>query len=389
LDKIEFLNSLGFTPISEDLNDNLEVKCKNGHTFKRAYKSFKRGITSCPICEKEEKIKILNDLGFTLISEDLNSNVEVKCKHNHTFKRAFDTFKRGATDCPICEKEEKIRFLNDLGFTPISKDLGNNLEVKCKYNHTFKRTFVDFKKGTTSCPICDKEKRHSNIPSTKQERIAVIESKGYKVLEWEGDKITLQCKNNHTFTRNFSNLRLNNIECASCNEESKKQTVESLGYKLLKIESNNLEVECKKGHVFKRQFNNFKIGYTKCPECEKEEKVEFLNSLGFTPISKDLSNNLEVKCKHNHTFKRTYNSFKNGYVSCPICEKEEKLKFLSDLGFTPTSKDLNVELEVKCESCNNTFKRTFSNFKKVLLNAQFVFLIALQQRKKWKSFWIV
>jgi hypothetical protein len=38
------------------------------------------------------------------------------------------------------------------------------------------------------------------------------------------------------------------------------------------------------------------------PHCEKEKRTKFLNYLGFTPISKDLVVNLEIKCKKGHTF---------------------------------------------------------------------------------------
>ncbi|QXO05968.1 hypothetical protein [Campylobacter phage CJLB-10] len=39
------------------MGDNLEVECKNGHTFKRVYARFKNGITYCPVCKKNNKIK--------------------------------------------------------------------------------------------------------------------------------------------------------------------------------------------------------------------------------------------------------------------------------------------------------------------------------------------
>jgi uncharacterized Zn finger protein (UPF0148 family) len=158
-EKVEFLNGLGFTPVSKSLDSNLEVKCRNGHVFKRAFGNFKKGATSCLICEREEKIEFLNNLGFIAVSENLSDNLEVKCKKGHVFKRIFDTFKRGTTSCPVCEDEEKIVFLNSLGFTPISKDLNNELEVRCEKGHTFKRVFRVFKDGTTSCPICEKEEK--------------------------------------------------------------------------------------------------------------------------------------------------------------------------------------------------------------------------------------
>jgi uncharacterized Zn finger protein (UPF0148 family) len=354
LDKIEFLNSLGFTPVSKDLNHELEVKCRNGHVFKRSFGNFKKGATSCPICEREEKIKFLNGLGFTIVSKDLNHNLEVKCRNGHTFKRAYNSFKNGITSCPICEKEEKTRFLNDLGFTPISKDLSNNLEVKCKHNHTFKRAFDNFKKGFTTCPICEKE-----------EKLEVLNNLGFiSISENLSDHLEVKClKCNNTFKRAFSDFKQGTTKCPHCEREEKIDFLNNLGFTPVSKDLNKkLEVKCKKGHIFKRALSDFKQGATTCPICEREEKIDFLNSLGFVSISEDLNHELEVKCKNGHIFKRTYTNFKNGFTSCPICEKEEKTKLLNDLGFIPISKNLGKNLEIKCKH-NHTFKRTFTNFK--------------------------
>jgi hypothetical protein len=301
LNKIEFLNSLGFTPISKDLNNDLEVKCKEGHIFKRTFASFKQGYTSCPICEKEEKTRFLNSLGFTPISKDLGMNLEIKCENGHTFKRPFNSFKLGHTNCPICEKEEKIRFLNSLGFTLVSKNLSINLEVICEKGHTFKRAYGSFKNGITSCPICEKE-----------EKIEFLNNLGFTPIS------------------------------------------ENLGDKL--------EVKCEKGHVFKRRFNHFKEGATNCPICEREEKIKFLNNLGFISISKDLSVNLEVKCKKGHIFKRKFDIFKNGFDKCPECEREEKIEFLNSLGFTLVLETLGGDIKVKCKK-GHVFERRFNSFK--------------------------
>ena len=67
-EKVQYLNSLGFSPVSENLAHKLKVVCSKGHTFKRAFGNFKQGTISCPECEKEEKVQYLNSLGFSAIS---------------------------------------------------------------------------------------------------------------------------------------------------------------------------------------------------------------------------------------------------------------------------------------------------------------------------------
>jgi uncharacterized Zn finger protein (UPF0148 family) len=366
LDKIEFLNSLGFTPISKDLDKKLEVKCKKGHIFKRAFSKFENGTTNCPICDKEEKVKFLNSLGFTSISEDLNHKLEVKCEKGHIFKRAFGTFKSGANSCPICEQEEKIKFLNNLGFISISKDLGTNLEVKCRKGHTFKRTFTNFKQGYTFCPICKEEGLEFVDDSYKKEnKIEFLNSLGFTPISEDlGKKLEVKCEKGHIFKRPFDSFKNGVTNCPVCEKEEKLDFLSRLGFTpTSKNLVNDLEVKCEKGHIFKRAFSTFKHGSTNCPICDEEEKIEFLNNLGFTPVSKNLSSNLEVRCKKGHIFKRMFSNFKYGSTNCPICEIEEKIKFLNDLGFMSISENLSDHLEVKCLKCNNTFKRAFSDFK--------------------------
>jgi hypothetical protein len=346
-EKIEFLKSLGFVPVSDNLTSFLEVKClRCNNTFKRAFIIFKQGATKCPHCEKEEKIRFLNSLGFTPISEDLNMKLEVKCEEGHTFKRAFGDFKKGATKCPICEKEEKVEFLSNLGFIPVSKDLDKKLEVRCEKGHVFKRGFNNFKKGATKCPVCEREGKIKFYDRSLS------------------SKLEFKCKKGHTFKRAFDSFKQDNANCPICEREEKLEFLNSLGFTpVSKSLGDGLEVKCRKGHTFKRVYTNFKNGATSCPICEKEEKLKFLNNLGFAPISKNLSDYLEVRClKCNNTFKRTFGSFKQGVTSCPICEKEEKIKFLNSLGFISISKDLSDNLEVKCKK-GHIFKRTFGSFK--------------------------
>lgn len=80
--KIQFLQSLGYTPVSENFNKGLEVKCKNNHIFKRQFGNFKRGNISCPKCEEDKKIKFFNGTGFKFI------------KDNHRYKLYIKTYKK-------------------------------------------------------------------------------------------------------------------------------------------------------------------------------------------------------------------------------------------------------------------------------------------------------
>jgi hypothetical protein len=257
-EKTQYLNSLGFSPISENLTTNLEVMCSKGHTFKRAFSKFVSKVDTCPLCLEETKIQYLNSLGFSPISDDLSNNLEVQCSKGHIFKRAFGSFVKGAITCTECAREEKIQFLTSLGFSPISDDLSNNLEVMCSKEHIFKRKFIDFQSGATTCPECARE-----------EKIKYLNSLGFEIIS--------------------ENLNI------------------------------TLKIQCFKGHIFTRPFYNITKGIIFCPECAREERIKYLASLGFSPVSEDLAHQLELQCSEGHFFKRSFGNMKAGAMLCPIC----------------------------------------------------------------------
>ena len=111
--KIQFLQSLGFTPISNNLSTYLEVKCQQGHIFKRQFANFKRGNVSCPKCEEAKKISFFNGTGFKFIKDH-----QIICPYGHTINRSFSAMIKSKTlTCPECSKnqnKEKIQFLKSL-----------------------------------------------------------------------------------------------------------------------------------------------------------------------------------------------------------------------------------------------------------------------------------
>lgn len=209
-EKTDFLQKLGFTPVSENLVNNLEVKCnKCNGIFKRSFNSFQKGAIQCPECENIKRKEHLQSLGFTVISENIAKQLKVQCnKCKFVFERPYDSFKKGFTFCPGCENNKKLAFLKKLNFTPISENLSNELVVKCN----------------------------------------------------------------------------------------------------------------KCGYVFKRGYDKFERGTTQCMECERLKKLEYLNQLGFTPISDNMADMLQVQCNNcGNIFVRTYDSFYRGSILCPKC----------------------------------------------------------------------
>jgi hypothetical protein len=281
-DKLEFLLKLGYEVVSDNLGDNLEVECITcKHTFKRPYHKFKSGTILCNNCELNKKIEYLKSLGFTPIGNKLVGKIKVQCNEGHIFEREYFSFKH-YHNCPLCDKEITIGYLKSLGFTPISNKLVGKIKVQCNEGHIFEREMSNFRAGISSCPICD--------------------------------------------------------------EKSNANYIETLGFSILSKKSGYVKVQCPKKHTFERLMSNFRAGAITCLQCEKEEKVEYLKSLGFTPISINIDNSLEVECTNNHSFKRAYRNFVLGAHACPVCEKEEKVEYLKSLGITPISNNLADDL---------------------------------------------
>jgi hypothetical protein len=164
----------------------MELLCIQGHRFKRTFVNVTKGADKCPICEKEEKLKFLSSLGFAPVNSDkLSNDLEVKCSIGHSFKRAYRNFQLGVHHCPICEKEEKLKFLNSLGFTPISENLADYLKVKCIEGHEFNRLFSDIKRGVDNCPIC-----YPNTSSQELHMLEFLNSLGVKVEHSNWNVIT-------------------------------------------------------------------------------------------------------------------------------------------------------------------------------------------------------
>jgi hypothetical protein len=183
---------------------------------------------------------------------------------------------------------EKIDYLKTLNLTPISTTYSDNLEVQCNVcNNTFKRAFSSIKRGNIDCPKC-----------IDIRKINFLNSIGFV------------------------------------------PTSESLGH--------DLEVQCKYGHIFKREYTGFTRGRHSCPGCYDSTKVEYLESVGLTPKSIKMGGTLEVVCDEGHTFKRPFYSINRGTIKCPICfpfvssEELELRLFLDSLGVEYIGSDNQV-----------------------------------------------
>ena len=375
--KIEFLQSLGFTPVSENFNKGLEVKCQQGHIFKRQFANFKRGNVSCPKCEEDKKKSFFNGTGFKFIKDH-----QIICPNGHTINRSFSAMIKSKTlTCPECSKnqnKEKIEFLKSLGYTPISENLTNELEVKCKNNHIFKRPFVNFKRGNVSCPKCEEDKKKS--------KIEFLKSLGYTpISENLGNELEVKCKNNHIFKRQFADFKRGTTVCPQCEYKKtfsiNQPILDKLGFDIDPKSTDftyNFWLTCRTcKQTFNRPFSVIRKGATTCPKCneakaEKEiselkEYIESNSSLKF--VNKSFSDRLTLKCEKGHTFERSIRHIKNGALKCPKCSNrkattfykaQDKERILLEHGLTPVDVSNHRKIKFLCPK-GHLNVRLFSN----------------------------
>lgn len=208
---------------------------------------------------------------------------------------------------------KKIEFLKPLGYTVISNGPNSTLKIKCKNGHIFNRRFSDFKKGCIKCLECERQNKINFIKEHGFEIVANSPfTKSYTKLEFK-------CKNGHTFKKTFGDFK-KNPTCTKCKNGIGR--IQNLGFKILSNDAKMVKLECKNGHVFTRNLVTINRGKLGCSECVKEEKIEFLKSLGYELLSKLTTHkSLRVKCKNGHVFNRPYKLFVSGVKDCSVCIK--------------------------------------------------------------------
>jgi hypothetical protein len=289
LSKLQFLNFIGYEPISENLANKLEVKCRNSHTFFRPYEKFTNGNILCKQCIDMIKIKNLYTWGFkpTPNSKDLSHNLEVEClAMGHVFKQAYGHFdNQGLRTCKQCDLKDRQQKVIDANLTCIGGSYYGVLKLSCNYcKHIFNRAYTDIRDGNISCPNCNSTYKVRFLNSINRTPISTN----------LGNDLICICENNHKIIRPYKAYVKGNIGCKQCKHDEQDKLVS--GYDL-EIYSENrahgMQLICKKGHIFDRAMNNFMAGATVCPICypyisaSEVEVKKFLDEIGAYYIHSD------------------------------------------------------------------------------------------------------
>jgi len=99
--------------------------------------------------------------------------------------------------------------------------------------------------------------------------------------------------------------------------------------KIYKNARTKLEIECKNKHIFWMRLDNFKQG-KRCAKCVGNKKFtykeikEYIKLFKYRLKSKKyegIFSKLKIECDKNHIFFMNFNDFKNGNKRCPECKK--------------------------------------------------------------------
>ena len=167
-------------------------------------------------------------------------------------------------------------------------------------------------------------------------------AEGYTLLSTEYKncmvKLEYRCPEGHENSIRYSSFQ-SGCRCPSCNNESKRNTLEFVksefsaeGYTLLSTEYEGalkkLEYRCPEGHENSIRYNDFKSG-CRCPSCfgneARRHTLEFVKSefrkSGYEPLFTEYEHNqqkLEYRCTKGHEHSITYNDFSKGR-RCGVC----------------------------------------------------------------------
>ncbi len=143
------LEKEGYKLLSEYINTSqkVEIICNKGHIYEVSPHEFKSGsrcpkcVGTCPIQAKEQFIQVLDQEGYKLLSEYINTRTKVllKCPEGHEWNVKPNCFKHHYHRCPHCKGSTGQRKLQSMleqrGLVGIYNDrkVLNGLELDIYY----------------------------------------------------------------------------------------------------------------------------------------------------------------------------------------------------------------------------------------------------------------
>jgi GNAT superfamily N-acetyltransferase len=222
--------------------------------------------------------------------------------------------------------------------TPIYTNCDEILETICPAGHKYFVRFKTFQKRGHRCTECSGQRK-----KTFEEVKDIIEKEGYTLLSKtytnNKQKLEILCPEGHKYNVRLANFDSLEQRCSKCaglkklTQEEVEQFFRKRGEILISQYINcktPLEVQCKKGHIYKIVYNNASFSDQGCKICYSgpgkkktfEEVKNIIKKENYKLISDtytDARTKLELVCPNEHSWTVSLDSFVNGEYRCPKC----------------------------------------------------------------------
>lgn len=210
------------------------------------------------------------------------------------------------------------------------------ISFTCSNHHNGTNTYRNISRYNV-CGICRNFELLNN-------RISIIESNNLKVLNFiSDDEINCKCNScSFEISDNYRNLSYNKFKCKYCILIDKSELIKDGSVILIDIDSINITLSCKSGHIYKQDRRNL-LANKRCYQCYKDEK-----KISIEEVKK------KIRLIHGSIFKYDFNDFKNIH---------SKIRIVCDKGHEFSQKTSNHLQGKGCPICRESFgERTIRIF---------------------------
>jgi hypothetical protein len=219
--------------------------CKNGHTTIKHRYSLKTGwCNKCKSLSIDDAHALAEKRNFIFLSDTYtNSKVKYKwkCPEMHTWEASYDNIRNGK-GCPECLKVPytdcilKAKLKGGICLTPEEdyKGVNTKMKWKCKNDHTFSTKFSNIRHKDSWCSKC------LQVPYS--DCVAYAATKKGKCLTLKEDyrgtvyKIKWQCEYLHVWSASFAGIKTGRSWCPKCSANVSERTCKKIFEFIFKVD---------------------------------------------------------------------------------------------------------------------------------------------------------
>lgn len=249
---------------------------------------------------------------------------------------------KGCKNCYDISKIDKCKILSNLEYKNNNwkfnlenyKNSNSNIIFICDRGHIGESSY----RNMIRYNVCKKCDEFNSLEKKKKD----IENNKIKILDYISDEeIKYKCEVCHnTSENNYKALTYKKYKCKYCELLESSELLRNKKVKLLEINGDKIKLECKEGHVYKQDRRNLLSGKG-CNECRimnkkinKDDLIPMFNNIHGDyfkynlNLFKNLSSKIEITCRKGHIFKQKVSNHLQG-KGCSICRESSGERLIS------------------------------------------------------------